>query len=96
MPDTIFVRGEGGSIFKLGLPLHEAMEDKLRKGQLVRVDQNGEPFTGKPDGVAALPETCPGVNAAKTDWIGWAVAKGCAPDDAEAFTKADLIEMFGA
>lgn len=95
MGDTIHVRGEGGSIFELGLPLHETIEDKLRVGTLTRVNADGSLFEGEPDDVPGLPAERPAVNAPKTAWLGWAVAQGADQDDAAAMTKADLIEKYG-
>jgi len=34
----------------------------------------------------------PGVNASKNEWVGYAVSQGMSVDDADAMTKADLIE----
>jgi hypothetical protein len=94
--DTIYVRGEGGSIFRLALPLHESIADRLAKGYLVQVNEDGSPYTGEPEpSVPALPTEPPAVSAVKADWVGWAVACGATPDDAEAMTKADLIEKYG-
>jgi hypothetical protein len=94
---TVFILGEGGGIFELSLPLHEAIADKLARGHLRRVQADGTPYeeSARPDGVPTLPESRPNVNAQKVEWIGWAVANGMKPDDAEALTKADLIERFG-
>lgn len=95
MGDTIYVRGEAGSVFELSLPLHETIEDKLRKGLVHRCNADGSAYTGAPDEVPGLPESKPAVNAPKTDWIGWAVAQGEDPEDAAAMTKTDLIEKHG-
>jgi hypothetical protein len=92
---TIMVRGEGGAVFTLSLPLHEAIEDQLRKGTLVRVNKAGEVVTADAD-VPGLPSRLPDPKAPKAEWVGWAVAQGSTPDDATAMTKADLIEKFGA
>lgn len=94
---TIFVRGEGGYVFELSLPLHETIEEKLRKGAIVRVQPDGEPYTvdDQPDGVPTLPDARPGVNEPKAKWIGWAVKNGATVTDAETATKADLIEKYG-
>lgn len=90
-PEHIFVRGEGGSVFKLDLPLHETIEDRLHRGHLVRVaNAAGNAYEG--DTVA----TRPALNASKADWVSWAVTQGATPDDAEAATKQDLIEQYGA
>lgn len=94
---TVFILGEGGGIFELSLPLHEAIADKLARGHLRRVQADGTPYeeSARPDGVPTLPDSRPAVNAQKVEWIGWAVTNGMKPDDAEALTKADLIERFG-
>ncbi len=89
MAEHWFIRGEGGSVFKLDLPLHEAIGDQLAKGYLVRVNKDGTGF------VEATERTRPGVNAPKLDWVSWAVHSGAKPDDAEALTKTDLIEKYG-
>jgi hypothetical protein len=95
MAESVFIRGEQGTIFKMDLPLHEAIEDRLRKGYLHRVNADGSLYTERDEAVAALPTERPAVNAPKIDWIGWAVTSGASPDDAEAMTKADLIEKYG-
>lgn len=97
-PPTIFVLGEGGYVFELSLPLHETIEDKLRKGHIRRVQPDGSPYTvdDQPDSVPALPDKRPNVNAPKAEWIGWAVKNGATVQDAESATKPDLIEKYGA
>lgn len=95
MVDQIHVRGEGRSSFKLDLPLHETIEDQLRKGTLVRINEDGTVFTQVDDSVPAPPTETPKVSESKVIWVGWAVAQGCSADDAEAMTKADLIEKYG-
>lgn len=94
---TVHILGEGGGIFELSLPLHETIADKLARGHLRRVHADGSPYVEdeRPDGVPALPTSRPALNAPKAEWIGWAVANGERPDDAEASTKADLIERHG-
>ena len=96
MADHVFIRGEGGSVFKMDLPLHETIEDRLLKGYLTRVNEDGTPYIEGQDEVPGLPTERPALNAAKPIWVGWAVANGMTPDDAEALTKVDLIEKFGA
>jgi hypothetical protein len=98
MGDTVFILGEGGGVFEMSLPLHEAIADRLAKGYLRRVQPDGSPYVedDRPEGVPTLPESRPGVNAVKAEWVGWAVVQGLTPDDAEALTKQDLIERFGA
>lgn len=95
---TVFIQGEGGGIFELSLPLHETIADKLAKGHVRRVMPDGSPYIegDRPDSVPGLPTSRPAVNASKAEWVGWAVVNGMTPDDAEALTKTDLIEKFGA
>ncbi|WP_295035758.1 hypothetical protein [uncultured Microbacterium sp.] len=92
--EHIFVRGEGGSVFKLDLPLQEAIEQRLHVGHITRVaNADGDPYTG--DDTHAVTSR-PALNASKADWVSWAVTQGATPDDAEAATKQDLIEKYGA
>lgn len=48
MADTIHLRGEGGSVFAFDLPLPEAIADRVAKGQLHRVAEDGGPWV-EPD-----------------------------------------------
>lgn len=97
-PATVHILGEGGSVFELALPLHETIAEKLAKGHIRRVLPDGTPYVegDRPEGVPALPESRPALNAVKAEWVGWAVVQGLKPDEAEGLTKADLIERFGA
>jgi hypothetical protein len=89
MTETVFIRGEGGGIFKMSLPLHEAIAERLHKGHLVRVNEDGTNWTEGPKPVR------PVLADRKADWVSWAVHRGATPDDAEALTKTDLIEKYG-
>lgn len=97
-PGTVHILGEGGGIFELQLPLHEAIEQRLATGHLRRVQPDGSPYVeeDRPLGVPSLPTTRPALSANKPEWVAWGVAQGLKPDEAEALTKADLIERFGA
>lgn len=96
MADQVFIRGESGVVLLYDLPLHEAIEDRLRKGYLKRVaNAAGDPYVEGGDEIPTLPAERPAIAARKSDWVGWAVAQGMTPDDAEAATKQDLIEKFG-
>lgn len=44
--------------------------------------------------VDEVPVARPAVNASKADWVTWAVSQGADPDEAEASTKQQLIDMF--
>lgn len=84
MSETAQFRGEGGSIFTFDLPLSADNEKKVALGYLRRLD--GEE--------AELVEVeRPAQSAPKADWVSFAVhMHGLSPDEAEAMTKADLIE----
>lgn len=94
--DHIHVRGEGGSVFRLALPLHESIADRLARGHLARVNEDGSEWSGDAEPSVPTPPTeRPAQAASKAEWVGWAVAQGARPDDAEAMTKADLIDKYG-
>ncbi|MFG2670492.1 hypothetical protein [Streptomyces sp. NPDC048445] len=48
MAETIHVRGEGGHIFAMDLPLPEGIADRYERGLLVRVNTDGSPYAGAP------------------------------------------------
>lgn len=48
MAETIHVRGEGGHIFAMDLPLPEGIADRYERGLLVRVNEDGSPHAGAP------------------------------------------------
>jgi hypothetical protein len=83
------IRGEGGAVFELSLPLHEDIATRLFKGSLRRVNADGSDWTD------TVERARPAVADRKADWVSWAVHKGCPVDDAEAATKTDLIELYG-
>ncbi|MFD7429048.1 hypothetical protein ACFV6Z_18675 [Streptomyces sp. NPDC059818] len=107
MAETIHVRGEGGAIFAMDLPLPEGIAERYERGLLVRVNADGSPYAGAPAGAqdeGAVPADGsaltagraprPAVNASKQEWIAFIVSQGhLSADDAANYTKADLIEM---
>jgi len=95
MPETIYIRGEGGGVHAMDLPLHESVQERLAKGQLIRVNPDGSPYTGlAQEAVAAPPTTRPSKAAPKAEWVGWAVTvHQLTPDNAEAMTKQDLTDL---
>ncbi|MGW4411165.1 hypothetical protein ACWEJ6_44540 [Nonomuraea sp. NPDC004702] len=88
---TAFYRGEGGTIWEMSLPLPEVMQEKVVKGYLRRVNEDGSPYE------EPVEQEAPSLTRAssKAEWVGWAVRNGMDPDDAEAMTKNDLIELHG-
>ena len=96
MAETIHILGEGGGIHAMDLPLPEPIADRLTKGLLRRVNEDGTPYVEEADdGVATLPTEQPAKTAQKASWVGWAVAQGADAEEAEGMTKADLIELYG-
>lgn len=101
MAETIHVLGEGGMVIAMDMPLPEHIAQRLIKGQITRVNEDGTPYTvigGVPGPVGPVPGpplTEPARTALKPDWVGWAVVRGAKPEEAEAMTKNDLIEKYG-
>lgn len=104
MAETIYVRGEGGVIFAMDLPLPEAIADRLAKGQIKRVNRDGSPYYGAEPVPARAAEQGsslteggvprPGARASKDDWVLWAMAVHALPEtDAQAMTKSQLQEL---
>lgn len=93
--ETGFFRGAGSGIFELPLPLAENFAYQAERGQLVRVNADGSPYEahGAMDLVKGEIRR-PGINASKNEWVGYAVFRGMSVDDADAMTKADLIEKY--
>ena len=97
MAETIHVLGEGGGVHAMDLPLPEPIADRLTKGLLRRVNEDGTPYVeGADDGVPSAPTEEPAKTAVKAEWVGWAVANGADAEEAEGMTKADLIDVYGA
>ncbi|MGW0942908.1 hypothetical protein ACWD4O_10200 [Streptomyces sp. NPDC002623] len=105
MAETIHVRGEGGAIFAMDLPLPESIQERLDRGAIQRVNEDGSPYYAAP---APAPKAAaakssaltdglvprPGARAGKDDWVLWAMAVHAIPEtDAEAMTKAQLQEL---
>jgi hypothetical protein len=96
-PETVHLLGEGGTVFELALPLHETITDRMAKGYIRRVNPDGSPFEGPAEpGVPEPPTSAPKASAAKPEWVAWAIVCGLDSEDAEASTKQDLIDRFGA
>ncbi|MFM9643563.1 hypothetical protein [Streptomyces turgidiscabies] len=105
MAETIYVRGEGGAIIAMDLPLPEAIQERFDRGLIQRVNEDGTPYAVAPVPVRApapakdsaltagqVPR--PGARAGKDDWVLWAMAVHALPEaDAQAMTKAQLQEL---
>lgn len=83
MAETVQIRGEGGVVWTFDAPLPADIQKRVLSGHLRVVDEEPEPDVQRPK-----------KNAAKAEWVGWAVrVHGFSPDDAEAATVADLQEL---
>lgn len=96
--ETGLFRSESGQEIHMDLPLPDHMADKVTKGTLVRINEDGTPYAGDAgDASQGAPVSeRPPHNAPKSAWVGWAVVQGAKVDDAEAMTKQDLVEKYGA
>lgn len=105
MAETIHIRGEGGGIHAMDLPLPESVQDRLSRGLIQRVNADGSHYMGAPAPVqepapargsapASGQVPRPGARAGKDDWVLWAMAVHALPEaDAQAMTKAQLQEL---
>ena len=88
--EVIYLVGEGGGRARPHkLPLPDGVAQRLEKGVIRRVNEDGSPW------VPPEPLKRPADTAAKPQWVAWAVHNGADPDDADAATKNDLIEKYG-
>ncbi|MFB6517446.1 hypothetical protein [Streptomyces sp. NPDC056401] len=62
MAETIYVRGEGGMVIAMDLPLPESIAERYESGQLVRVHSDGSPYAPAP-----APERAPAAPADPAD-----------------------------
>lgn len=47
MADTVWMRGEGGSVIAMDLPLPEGIQQRVDAGLIVRVNPDGSPWSGE-------------------------------------------------
>lgn len=103
-----YLRGESGVVRPHRLPLPEGIADRVTKGYIKRVNEDGTDWVPgdeagdapeqERDATQGDPVTKrPSVSALKPEWVGYAVSLpgGPTPDDAEAMTKNDLIDKYG-
>lgn len=96
-PEVGLFRSESNQLIHMDLPLPEHMADKVAKGQLVRLNDDGTTYSGEAAGPAdGAPPSKPAPSSPKGEWVGWAVSCGADPEEAAASTKQDLIDAYGA
>ena len=93
--DYGYFRGEGGTVFKLDLPVHETIAERIAKREIHRVNEDGSPFVETEPEAEAAPATAPPASAPKAAWVAWAVSQGADQATAEAMTKLNLIGEYG-
>lgn len=101
--DVVYLQGEGGAIFtwdRAKLAKHPPIQQRIEKGHIRLVNADGSRLgsqaadqeSASVDGAPARP----GERAVKAEWVTYAVnTLGMDPDDAEAATKQDLIDLAG-
>lgn len=100
MGETIYVIGEGGTPFEMDLPLPAGVAQRLERGDIRRVNADGTPYEELAEPAAPAEEDPyavkrPADGAAKAEWIAYAVSKGATVNEANGFTKPELIELYG-
>lgn len=103
MPDEMWVRGESGALLVFdAATLHEGIRHRLDRGDLVRVNADGTPWTGQadddegdedddtPPDAPALPKR----TANRQAWTDFAISQGMDREQANNMTKAELITEF--
>lgn len=109
--ETVFVLCDNGAVMPHDLPLPTGIADRVARGQLRLVNEDGSAIQGDASTVRAPDSTPaddhgvmdlgtgtirrPGVNAPKNEWVAWAVAQGLTVNEADGMTKAELFDLFG-
>lgn len=96
MAETIHVRGEGGVVWEMDLPLPDGVAQRLANGDLTRLNKDGSPYEEPTEDLAGPQDGPPAKAASKAAWVDYAVdAHGVEREEAEKMTKADLVELYG-
>lgn len=107
MGETIYVRGEGGAVLVMDLPLPEGIAERYTQGLIRRVHPDGTPYYSapaldgdpgpEPDPESSGPDSRPVASSTKAQWLAYVVTQGrVSAEDAASYTKADLIELAGS
>ncbi|MFE4991421.1 hypothetical protein ACFRH4_08725 [Streptomyces mirabilis] len=100
--ESIFVKGEGGAVFKMDLPLGEGLAQRFEKGELTHVNEDGSDYVSEDSSPQESlepastqePPKKPNKASSKAEWVAWAVHQGVAQEEAESLTLAALIERY--
>jgi hypothetical protein len=74
VPEQSFI-GSGGGVFTYTLPLPAGIADQVKRGELLPAD-GGEDAVNEPESFGDNGPLMPPTNAAKRDWVAYAVACG--------------------
>lgn len=92
----MWVRTEGGTVMQLDVHPGTPIAQRIAKGEITRVNEDGSMFVEPAAPVDEDTELVePAGNASKADWVDYAVAKGADPAEAEGCTRDDLRKSFG-
>ena len=110
MADSVWMRGEGGSVIKMDLPLPEAIQQRVDAGMIVRVNEDGSAWSDSTPEPTPEPASEDAAELARDDvgpvrperanpksrWVEYAqLVSDLTREEAEALTKAELISRFG-
>lgn len=99
MPETGaeygYFRGEGGTVFKMDLPVHETIAERIAKKEIHRVNEDGSPYVETQAEAEAEQASAPPSSAPKAAWVEYAVSQGADQAAAESMTKLNLIGEYG-
>ncbi len=93
----IWFLGENGALHVHDLPLPEGLQHRLDRGDLVRVNEDGTPWTGDddPDELVDVPPPdappLPKLTAHRRTWIDFAISQGMDREQANNLSKAELV-----
>ena len=99
----IWFLGENGALHVHDLPLPEGLQHRLDRGDLVRVSEDGTPWTETADDpveVADVPPPdappLPRRTANRRTWIDFAISQGMDRERANNLTRAELVEALAS
>jgi hypothetical protein len=101
MAEQMWIRGENGTLNVFDVPLPPGIQHRLDRGDLVRVNEDGSPWTepdDEPEPAADVPPAdapaLPDRKANRAVWAEFAISQGMGREKAASLTKAQLIAEF--